>query len=398
MTEPDQRRFERWRDRRSGWIQQKCDWVREHPYSQTPVQPIPVMYVRDEILVRDDHHEAGLNVISGLGHPRRAIETRAAVPGYRLLKTTGLDAYTAAQRLRENLGPAADGPAGVGVNHVFMSSPFDHGGPYGAPAPFTGTVPLNGPAGSGVRVTVLDTGVWADSPLPRTSYQATEGDFETELDIDNDGHVDSDVGHANFIAGVVLSRTANARVHILKVLNPLGICTEVELANALLSLSDVDIVNLSLGGFTDGNLPPAALATALEALLSGHDRVVVAAAGNEGQVDQPFWPAAFSTAGRPWSDQVLAVAAHDGSEVCTWSNKGPWITLAAPGQNVTSTYVKRSPFDTGWAKWSGTSFATPYVVAAIADQVASAGSITAASQHVRKLASNETFDGVPVLP
>ena len=61
--------------------------------------------------------------------------------------------------------------------------------------------------------------------------------------------------------------------------------------------------------------------------------------------------------------------------------------------------IVHSPgFDTGWAKWSGTSFATPYVAAAIADQLASSGSVTAAADQVRKNATQQTYSTYPGLP
>jgi thermitase len=396
MAMPDQGRYRRWRERRSAWLQAKAPWVHEYPYPDVDVSTAAATYVRDEILVSEEHQAAGLNVVSDLGHRRSAIETRDVAPGFRMLKTTGLDAWAAARRLRESVGRTPN--TVVSVNHVYMSSPFDQGGPHGDPSAGE-PVDLYQPSPSGTRVAVLDTGVWSDSPLPVGSYQAGPGDLETEIDINADGLIDSDVGHANFIAGVVLNRTANARVRIVKLLTPLGLCTDVELANTLFSLDDVDIVNLSLGGFTVDDQASPVVALALESVLSGKDRVAVVAAGNDGQVNRPFWPAAFTAAGHSWSDQVLAVAAHDGDGVCEWSNTGPWITLAAPGQDVTSTYVVHGPdFTSGWARWSGTSFATPYVVAAIADQIATTGSVTTAAEQVRKDASMQTYGSYPGLP
>src|SRR5262249_59172872 len=117
------------------------------------------------------------------------------------------------------------------------------------------------------------------------------GDFETEIDVNNDGAIDSDVGHANFIAGVVLNRTANAQVRVVKLLTSLGLCTDVELANTLLALDDVAVVNLSLGGFTVDDQPAPIVQMALETVLAGKDRIAVAAAGNDGQAGRPVWPA-----------------------------------------------------------------------------------------------------------
>lgn len=292
----------------------------------------------------------------------------------------------------------------VGPNHVFMSTPHEHGGPFGPPvaadAPPAKLAPSPDNA-SPVRVVVMDTGIWLDSPLPAGCYSATPENHETVLDGDADGMLDSDVGHANFIAGVVAQDTAGAQVRIVKILDSFGVCTEADLAVAITGLTDTDVLNLSLGGFSIGDLPPAALSAALQTFLSGGDRVVVAAAGNNGIADRPFWPAAFAAGqaagGASWAGQVLAVAAHDGTAICEWSNTGPWVSVAAPGADIVSTYINHELFTSGWAAWSGTSFATPKVVAAIVDRVATAGSVTAAAAAVRAEAQGNPLGGYPAL-
>jgi subtilisin family serine protease len=50
------------------------------------------------------------------------------------------------------------------------------------------------------------------------------------------------------------------------------------------------------------------------------------------------------------------------------------VTLAAPGQDITSTFINDpESFPDGWALWSGTSFATPRVAAAIGEGRATFG-------------------------
>jgi subtilisin family serine protease len=124
---------------------------------------------------------------------------------------------------------------------------------------------------------------------------------------------------------------------------------------------------------------------------------VVAAAGNEGTVDHPYWPAAFAGTDLPWAGQVLAVAAHDGSSVCDWSNTGAWVSLAAPGSDITSTYVTQGEFTNGVARWSGTSFAAPRVAAAIAECHADAGTVAGAVAQVRADAGARSFGPYPGL-
>jgi hypothetical protein len=86
-----------------------------------------------------------------------------------------------------------------------------------------------------------------------------------------------------------------------------------------------------------------------------------------------------------------------------FSNRGGWVTYAARGAAVNSTFLRvdlpveddpkkiRKPRDftkTSWARWNGTSFATPKVVAALASELATG---TAPPAAVKALAST----GVP---
>lgn len=385
------------RDRLERWLQTRDErlsglsWLRTESHGGRAVR-----YVADEILVQDTGTSAAHRLLKDLGHRTSEIREDAPATGLRRLSTAGLDVSAAVTQLRGRLG----GGAVVGPNHVFMSTPHEHGGPFGPPVHADAPPAKLAPAASGdspVRVVVMDTGVWQDSPLPAGCYAATPENFETITDGDADGALDSDVGHANFIAGVVVQDTAGAQVRIVKVLDSFGVCTEAELATAITALTDVDVLNLSLGGFTIDDVPPAPLALALGTFLAGGDRVVVAAAGNNGVADRPFWPAAFAASAEPWAGGVLAVAAHDGTGVCEWSNTGAWVTVAAPGADVVSTYIHHPLFTTGWAAWSGTSFATPKVVAAIVDRVATAGSVPAAAAAFRAEVQGQIVGGYPAL-
>lgn len=348
----------------------------------------PVRFVADEILVQQRHAARGRQVVAGLGHPEGSVSDTPVAGGFRRLRAPGLDVMAAVRQMREQAGVEVAGP-----NHVFLATPYELGGPFGPPALPTSDYQL--PAGPSpaptTRVAVVDTGVWRESPLPESWYEATPDDYDDTLD------ADADVGHANFITGVIMAATSNAHVRIVKVLDAAGVCTEADLTDALLALPPVDVVNLSLGGYTLFDQPPAVLRYALDHLLSSGDRAVVAAAGNEGIPDKPFWPAAFAGAGDPWADRVLAVAAHDGSALCPWSNTGPWVSLAAPGADITSTYVTYGEFTEGFARWSGTSFAAPRVVAAIARRHAGTGSVSGAVKLVRQDAAARPLDGCPAI-
>ena len=148
-----------------------------------------------------------------------------------------------------------------------------------------------------------------------------------------------------------------------------GVGDDLTVAKAMEQLpQDVDIVNLSLGGYTDDDAAPLAIASALNAMRKQRS-VVVAAAGNAGS-SRPFWPAAFK--------QVLAVGAVDEKDTSWQKARLQQLRLVGrrgrprrePAVDVHQAARPRSPgpkpdpadpsiaFD-GWAAWDGTSFATP---------------------------------------
>ncbi|WP_012183363.1 S8 family peptidase [Salinispora arenicola] len=350
-------------------------------------------FVADELLVVDDSRR---EVERYLGRARAAqpgAGDEELMPGLRRYRAPGLDVPTAVRALR------SDRPAGrqtVCPNHVFLSSPFNQGGPFGPPAP-TAAATLKTPAETDrVAVSIVDTGFWTDTPLP-VDYLASDGvEVETETDVDNDGLLDGDVGHANFIGGVIANHTDRAVLRVVRTLDTFGVCTEDELIASLGRVHpDTKVINLSLGGYTADGTAPLGVQAALQQALSGLDRVVVAAAGNDGNRSDPFWPAAFAGAGESWSGQVVAVAAHDGVDLCSWSNAGSWVSLVAPGQDVRSTYIDHALFPEGWAQWSGTSFAAPRVAAEITARIdAQVGAVAATNQFMADVAAaNQQFGG-----
>jgi subtilisin family serine protease len=391
-------RLRQWQDRRAARLN-TLNWLAQDTRDDQPGRK-PAWYVKDEILVIGDHTA---QAEQRLGRGAKAEEL---APGLVRYHSDGLDVPSVAREVRESAHRDGDARVAAAPNHVFVSTrlnpiegtPFEHGGPFGPPVP--APRPKNPRAGSSRRrvpVAVIDTGVWRNSPLPEGAYTATRADYATDTDVDNDGIIDGDVGHANFIIGVIAQETGEADIRATRLLDTFGVCREADLALALGRLNGERLINLSLGGFTLDDQPPVALEQALSNLLSGQDRLVVAAAGNNGQVGPPFWPAAFAATGHTWSGKVVAVAAHDGTGICDWSNRGDWVTLAAPGADITSTFVRHELFPSGWALWSGTSFATPYVVAHLANRLTQSETVDAALASMLADPRIRTFDGFPCL-
>jgi thermitase len=209
--------------------------------------------------------------------------------------------------------------------------------------------------GAGTLVAVLDTGVQPDHPVLTNSIDALGYDFvdndlapneETNgLDDDGDGRVDELYGHGTHVTGIVHLVAPNAHLLPLRVLNSDGRGNNFRTASAIVYAAHrgADAINLSLG-----TPHPSALLREVVSEAARLGAVVVAAAGNL-NTNAKQYPAAEDCA-----IAVLSVNAHD--KKSSFSNYGDWIGVAAPGENIASTF----PVD-AYAWWSGTSMATPFV-------------------------------------
>jgi hypothetical protein len=208
-----------------------------------------------------------------------------------------------------------------------------------------------------VVVAVLDGAV--DSTHADLAGKVTAGpSFVTDPCTDAS---DVEQSHATGVAGLIGATTDNGlgiaslgwqtRVLAVGVLDPCGVGTASEVSAGVHYAVDngAKIINLSLAG--SGN---PALADAIT-YARDHRVLVVAAAGNAGS-STPVFPAAY--------DGVLAVGSTspDGTKLSSFSNRGPWVDIVAPGESVVST----STLTGGYASYDGTSFAAPITSAAAA--------------------------------
>lgn len=263
--------------------------------------------------------------------------------------------------------------------------------------------------GQGVRVAVLDTGIFSRTPNSGGNWHpdlddgtATgnnleilgTSDFVTSNDDNQDGidnnpsNPGTDDGtstsfHGTHVAGTIAALDNNvggvgvaplATLLPVRVLDNTGSGSSLELINAINYLAGLDaatrpdIINLSLGG--------VAKSVALEnAINNAVDKgiLIVAAAGNEGATDRVY-PAAF--------DRVIAVGAVDaGNQRASYSTFGNWIDLVAPGGDSTRDANSDGQADAVYSDWgqqtgtvfkpayagvTGTSMAAPHVSGVLA--------------------------------
>jgi Subtilase family len=253
-------------------------------------------------------------------------------------------------------------------------------------------VELNG-SGSHPRIRVLDTGLAEGAQLPAllggsASSSLISGEVDqpdsdlvdtTNTTIVKDGWLDPVAGHGTFITGLIEQLAPGCEIRVEHVISGLGDVIESELFPRLSAILDLppkqlpDILSLSFGGTAMDDAP--ALQTAI-AKLRHAGIVVVASAGNDGS-SQPQFPAAY--------EGVVAVGALGPDGPVPWTNYGEWVDACAPGADLVSAFFadfdgpepRVNTFDPdrfeGWAIWSGTSFAAPVVVSALAREMVLGG-------------------------
>lgn len=212
-----------------------------------------------------------------------------------------------------------------------------------------------------LRIAVVDSGVDITHP------DLTGRVVETFNAVDGGSDVTDTVGHGTFVAGVAAATAENgigiagasmgASVMAVKVSDAQDEIWADALAAGIIWAADhgAKVINLSLGGTTTSQLERDAVAYA-----TSRGVLLVAAAGN-GASSTPSYPAAYP--------QVVAVGATDGAgHAASFSNFGPWVTVAAPGVNITGTTPSGGGSEfpsatSGYGVASGTSFSSPIVAA-----------------------------------
>ncbi len=345
---------------------------------------------------------------------RRGGLARVDIPGVELAVIQGERRWSAGP-VQEALSRLRDAGAAAEPNYVVLGSQTVLGSPVGAEAHFVGGMMFTAnimdtdvgpvlkatsnpaPAPSWLRqplglgephrapqILVLDTGLRTldakgdavehpqltcarlHAPWMRNSTVGAVDD-EDEYDDDQSRTLDFEAGHGTFITGIIQQICPDAEVHVAGVLSSFGdgdVDTVVaSFERALTTAGPFDIVVMSLGGYMsddDGGLFEAALGRLIG------DGLGVAAAGNQ-STSRPYFPAA--------SPSIVGVGALDQADKAWFTNFGGWVDACAPGIDVVSTFFLGDPREldeppfTGWARWSGTSFAAPKVAAAVAQEM-----------------------------
>lgn len=277
-------------------------------------------------------------------------------------------------------------------------------------------------------VAVLDTGCgshpWLDDVVRRDVRldgerigavdRATDPEVHHDQDGPLDGGLDTHAGHGTFIAGLVHQTCPDADILSFRVVSSSGVIVESEWLRALSQVAElarrhvagepdghpIDVVNISMGYYHETPEDPMFDRTLRKVLdvLGECGVVVVCSVGNDATA-RPFYPAALAPDAEgdpPSRDRVPVVSVGalnpNGGTVALFSNTGGWVRTYATGAAVLSTtpqmqggrmpmsraealgYLRESidpdDFASGFALWSGTSFATPLIAGRFAAHLA----------------------------
>jgi hypothetical protein len=318
-----------------------------------PERAAPIRFLPEEIVVAGiDERTLDLLAADSFTIVERAAVGRAGRMVARLREPRNTT-YAAARTRILAIAPDAI----VDLNHVYRTSEF--GCPKGA---CSGPTFIAWPShGCRARplIGMIDTGV--DLAHPAFAGRAIE-----EMSVIGAGRKPADNAHgtaiAALLAGAPESRTPglvpDARVIAVAAFHLEG---RAEIADAfsltrgidLLVERRVDIVNLSLAG-DDNAVVGAAVSAAIDTGIA-----VVASAGNRGAGAAPAYPAAYP--------DVIAVTAIDVKRrLYRQAGRGEHLDFAAPGVKLWTAA------GTGGRFRSGTSYAAPFVTAALAVKLAHA--------------------------
>lgn len=205
------------------------------------------------------------------------------------------------------------------------------------------------------RIAILDTGV-------NSNHQDLRGKVIHRANFSSSQTTEDVQGHGTHVAGIAAALTNNgngmagisynsAGIMNIKVLGDTGSGTYSDVAEGIIYAANqgAHVINMSLGSTMSNEILRSAVNYAYNKGV-----LLVGAAGNNSS-NIAHYPAAYN--------QVLAVAAtNQSNELAPFSNYGSWVDVAAPGQDILSTFPEDSEDSmTQYRVASGTSQATPFI-------------------------------------
>lgn len=327
------------------------------------------------------------------------------------IEVTGMSVPEALARVRRSEATRVDGgdltPAApvqpVHLLHITRICPAGEPEP---PPYATGTPwpPVRPSGGAGMLIGISDTGLLDDAGThPWLAGVTGDPDLLPPPGLDGVQWIGQYDGHGTFCAGVARTTAPDADVVVNDHMTASGGELETvfcrKLAALLAGPAVPQILSLSAGTYTEGDVLPAAFADLFDTVLAQHpDVLLLAAAGNDA-TGRPFWPAA--------SGRAVGVGAlgPDQQHRAWFSNYGPNADVWVLGEGMVNAYATGryryheppklpSVQDfTGLARWDGTSYATPLYAGMVASYAAEHG-VTAREASASLVGGATVVDGL----
>lgn len=214
--------------------------------------------------------------------------------------------------------------------------------------------------GNEVKIAIIDSGLYEAASDFNTNKVVRAYDYTDTASNKGNYYCKDENGHGTMVAGIIAAQhntrgitgiAPNSSLYIFKCFDADRNGKNTNITDAIYKAVDeygVDIINMSFGGKSSTVFKEAVNYAVSKGVL------IVAAAGNDGSAtSNVYYPASY--------DNVISVGsvASNGHRA-SHSQRNDYVNVLAPGEEIFSTTVG------GYGTSTGTSFATPHVVAAAA--------------------------------
>jgi thermitase len=214
--------------------------------------------------------------------------------------------------------------------------------------------------GGGIKVAVIDSGIDLAHPVfaGKLSASTEFWDYVGNDATPQDESGGNGYGHGTAVAGIILQVAPRAKILPIRVLRPDGTANTSDVVAAIGRAvnNGANIINLSLGtgGYDQSLMDICTWA-------NNQGVRIIAAAGNNGQLNNIDSPALFSWSSNTYQMTIGVGSVNANDQKSSFSSYGDSVYTFAPGENIWSAYPGNKS-----ANFTGTSFAAPIVSGSIA--------------------------------
>ena len=239
--------------------------------------------------------------------------------------------------------------------------------------------------GGGIKVAVIDSGIDLQHPIfaGRLSNSSEFWDYVGNDSTPQDESGGNGYGHGTAVAGVILQVAPRAKILPIRVLRPDGSANTSDVVAAIGRAvnNGANIINLSLG---TGGYDQSLMDICTWANSQGVR--IVAAAGNNGQLNNIDSPALFSWSSSTYQMTIGVGSVKANDQRSSFSSYGDSVYTFAPGENIWSAYPGNKS-----ANFTGTSFAAPIVSGSVALAMSETPDPNKRKYVIRDPATNTAF-------